>query len=225
VAVIAAAIIETLGLSTVHTALWLSDYNAHKRKIDPSAPTWIAIALGAAYMVATVGLVVVLEVWPWLSTYAPALFPLLAVVGTVNLAIIAQQERREASIEAQKAEQRATQRARRLSKKTSKTAVQEASRQLAGTALVNAQDPVQYAQNTVMDTGGMPNLDAVNVSRQKRKAQLLDTLLDIYRNDPSAGATGISRQLGIGRSTVYHYQAELQAAGKVRKNGHGVEVL
>ena len=46
VAIVVAAIIETLGLATVHTALWAYDWNAHKRKTDPTAPTGLAVALG-----------------------------------------------------------------------------------------------------------------------------------------------------------------------------------
>lgn len=88
VAVIVAAIIETLGLATVHTALWAYDWNTNKRKTDPQAPMVLAVVLGAAYIVATWGLVVVLEVVPWLSTYAPAIFPALAVVGAINLAMV-----------------------------------------------------------------------------------------------------------------------------------------
>lgn len=107
VAVVVAAIIETLGLSTVHTALWLFDWNGNKRKSDPGAPTLLAIILGAIYVVATVGLTIVLEVAPILATYAPALFPALAVVGAVNLALVAQQERREAGVKADKAERKA----------------------------------------------------------------------------------------------------------------------
>jgi hypothetical protein len=225
VAAIAAAIIETLGLSTVHTALWLSDYNAHKRKSDPHAPTILAVALGAVYVAATLGLVVFLEVWQGLATYAPALFPVLAVVGAVNLALIAQQERREAGIEAQKAEAREKRKARRLSKRVSKTPVQELSKASAGSALVDSVSGVQNVHNTVSDAQDVSSLGAVNVSRQERKGQLLDALLDIYQANPDTGATEISRQLGIGRSTVYHYLGELETAGKVRKNGHGVEVL
>jgi uncharacterized membrane protein len=74
VAVVVAAIIETLGLATVHTALWAYDWNAHKRKTDPRAPVGLATALGLVYVVATLGLVVFLEVWPALAVYAPALF-------------------------------------------------------------------------------------------------------------------------------------------------------
>jgi len=118
VAVIVAAIIETLGLATVHTALWLSDWNHTKRKVDPSAPTVIALALGAVYLVTTLGLIVALEVWPDLATYAPALFPLLAIVGTVNLALIANQERREAEVVTEKAERKTARKESRLRAET-----------------------------------------------------------------------------------------------------------
>lgn len=106
VAIVMAAIIETLGLATVHTTLWAYDWNLSKRKSDPEAPTWVPIILVAVYLVATLGLVVVLEVWPQASTYAPAIFPLLAVVGTVNLAFISRQELREAEVARGKAEAR-----------------------------------------------------------------------------------------------------------------------
>jgi hypothetical protein len=113
VAVVVAAIIETLGLSTVHTALWAYDWNTYKRKTDPSAPVFLAVALGAVYVVATLGLVVFLEVWPFLATYAPAIFPALAVVGAFNLAMVARQEQRETEVGARKAEARERRRAKR----------------------------------------------------------------------------------------------------------------
>ena len=116
VAVIMAAIIETLGLATVHTALWLYEWNAAKRKTDPASPLWLAIALGAVYIVATWGLVVALEVWPALATFAPAIFPALAVVGSLNLAIVARQESKEAAI----ADEKAARRAARVEKKAAR---------------------------------------------------------------------------------------------------------
>jgi hypothetical protein len=112
VAVVVAAIIETLGLATVHTALWAYDWNAHKRKTDPAAPVGIAVALGGVYVVATLGLVVFLEVWPILATYAPAIFPALAVVGALNLAMISRQEQREAAVRSEKEERRVARQAR-----------------------------------------------------------------------------------------------------------------
>jgi DNA invertase Pin-like site-specific DNA recombinase len=116
VAVIVAAIIETLGLSTVPTALWAYDWNAHKRKTDPGAPVPLSVALSAVYSMATLGLVVFLEVWPSLAAYAPAIFPALAVVGALNLALIAQQEPREASVKVQKAELKAARQVQRRGK-------------------------------------------------------------------------------------------------------------
>jgi hypothetical protein len=227
-AVIAAAIIELLGLSTVHAALWLSDYNASKRKIDPTAPTWIAVALGAVYVLATIGLVVALEVAPFLATFAPAIFPVLAIVGAVNLALIAQQERREAAVDAQKKESRERRLSKKASKSVSRTAVQDLSKtDVQETVFETVQDVSGTAQDVqdVQNGVQVASFESVNASRAERKAELLDSLLDIYADDPNAGATAISRQLGIGRSTVYHYLGELEGAGKVRKNGDGVEVI
>jgi threonine/homoserine/homoserine lactone efflux protein len=86
----------------------------------------LTIALGAVYVVATLGLVVFLEVWPALAAYAPALFPALAVVGALNLVMISRQELREAAVKEQKAEAKA----RRTSRKTSKTTAQGAQHSL-----------------------------------------------------------------------------------------------
>jgi predicted transcriptional regulator len=203
VAIIVAAIIETLGLSTVHTALWAYDWNTHKRKTDPTAPVMLAIALGGVYVVATLGLVVFLEVWPFLSTYAPALFPALAVVGAVNLALISRQEQREADVESQKAEQRAQ---RRVSR-----SVQKDVRQQSPSAQIDIQNAV---------------LDSVNRAKRQRKADILDAMVDIYVDSPEAGPTEVARRLGIGRSTVYNYLSDLQTAGRIaRNNGNGIAVL
>lgn len=235
VAIVAAAIIETLGLSTVHTALWCYDWNSQKRKTDPAAPVGLAILLGGVYLVATLGLVVLLEVWPWLSTYAPALFPALAVVGAVNLALISQQERREAGVQAQKAEAREKRRERRLSRKVSKTTVQQESRTVqedvqrdTGKSPAPVQEELSQrpadVQEAVQDVQ-QGSLVSVNLSRQERKARLLNNMLNIYKDSPEIGATDISRMLDIGRSTVYTYQQELEEAGRLKRNGQGYLVL
>jgi predicted transcriptional regulator len=224
VAIVIAAIIETLGLSTVHTALWAYEWNSHKRKADPGAPLGLAIGLAGVYLVATLGLVVFLEVWPWLSTYAPALFPALAIVGAVNLALISRQEGREAGVQAQKAEAREQRRAGRLSRKMSRETVQQQARAV--------QEPVQgrpapapeAVQGDVQDIQ-KGSLLSINLSRQEKRRQLLDTILDIYQDSPEMGATELARALGIGRSTVYTYQEELEETGRLKKNGRGYLVL
>ncbi len=211
VAVIVAAIVETLGLASVHTWLWLSDWNAARRKSDPVAPVRLAVILGGVYLAATIGLTVALEIAPTWATYAPALFPILAVVGAVNLALIAQQEQREAMVEAERAEKRGA-------RQVHKSRAQQAP--LGDVASVHSDDGRSArasAQNAV--------LDAVNRTRQERKAALKSALVDAYRDNPSLGATEAARALGVHRNTIYGYTAELEAAGRIRRNGHQVEVV
>jgi len=167
VAVVVAAIIETLGLATVHTALWAYDWNAHKRKADPSAPVILAAALGGVYVVATLGLVVFLEVWPFLATYAPAIFPALAVVGALNLAMISRQEQREAAVEAERAERRAERQAKHQASNNKELDTRldalQAGRQAARKARMDAL-VTHYACNP--ESGPTEAARAVGVSRQ-----------------------------------------------------------
>ena len=109
---VSGAIIEILGLTTASTALTLWSYNESKRKTDPTAPFPLAAALIGCYFISTVGLTVLLDIAPALARYAPALFPTLALVGTVNLALRAQHGRRMAALAQEKSE-RQTQRAQR----------------------------------------------------------------------------------------------------------------
>jgi hypothetical protein len=224
VAVIAAVMIEVLGLATVHTALWLSDYNASRRKSDPRAPTWIAVVLAGGYLITTISLIVVLEVWPFLSVYAPALFPLLAIVGAWTLALIANQERREAAIKAQKAAISAERKARRVSKSLSKSPSKSVSKL--------DSEPVPAA--VVLDVQANSNAEKIavgdrirgaQVSKSARKEAMLDALLGMYLDNPTVGATDVARALGVARSTVYNYQSELERAGRIKSNGDGVQVL
>ena len=210
VAVIVAAIIETLGLATVHTALWAHDWNTHKRKTDPSAPVAPAIALGAVYVIATMGLVIFLEVWPVLATYAPAIFPALAVVGAVNLALIAQQEQREASVAAQKAEARERRKAHRVHKKAAHHPHAEAVRVVQVSATEGAQNAV---------------LDAVNRTRRERKELLKRALVEAYHEDPQLGVTAAARMLGVHRNTIYGYLSELEDSGQIDRSNGAVKVL
>ena len=206
VAVIVAAIIETLGLATVHTALWAHDWNAHKRKTDPEAPVGLAILLGAVYVATTLGLVVFLEVWPALALYAPALFPALAVVGALNLAMISRQEQREEAVKRERAERKAARQARR-----------QAARQ--ATAAPVSSEPSNV---TVLNA----SLDGARQARKVKRNARLDALLTFYASNPDAGPTEAGRTIGVSRQTVYTYLAELEAAGRiVRNDGRGIEVL
>jgi DNA-binding MarR family transcriptional regulator len=206
VAVVVAAIIETLGLATVHTALWAYEWNAHKRKTDPGAPMALAIALGSVYVIATLGLVVFLEVWPVLAAYAPALFPALAVVGALNLAMISRQEQREATIKAAKAERQAARQARRQTAR--QAAAAQVSEELSNTTVLYA------------------SLDVARQTRQAKRDARLTALVAFYESNPDAGPTEAGRAIGVSRQTVYAYLAELEEAGRISRNdGRRIEVL
>ena len=205
VAVVVAAIIETLGLATVHTALWAYDWNARKRKTDPSAPVGLAVTLSAVYVVATLGLVVFLEVWPFLAIYAPVLFPALAVVGALNLAMISRQEQREAAVEAERALRQAERQARR---------------QRATTA-VSSQLSDRSSRTAVLNR----SLDAARQTRKAKRDARMNALLTFYSSNPGAGATETGHAIGVSRQTVYTYLAELEATGRLSRNNGMVEVL
>lgn len=205
VAIIVAAIIETLGIATVHTALWLADWNERRRKSDPGAPVNVAVLLGIVYIVSTIGLTVVLEIIPSLSIVAPALFPALAVVGAVNLALISRQENRENAVEIERQERKEKRQGKR-------------------------KEPRQPLASPVSEnTSNFPGIDAFSdAARQARlrnKQERLDALLTVYLDDPTIGPTEAGRRIGVSRQTVYDYLAELEETGKVVKDDGVVRVL
>jgi hypothetical protein len=191
-----AAIIETLGLATVRTALWAHDWNSHKRKSDPAAPVALAVALGAVYVVATLSLIVFLEVWPTLATYAPAIFPALAVVGALNLALISRQEQREATVVAEKAERRAVRQARR-----------------------------QAERKASKDRKSDTNIDTLLAGRRAKRQARMNSLVSFCSDNPDAGPTAAGAAIGVSRQTVYTYLAELEHDGRIVGDNGSVTVL
>ena len=205
-AMVVAAIIETLGLATVHTALWAYEWNVHKRKTDPAAPVVLAVALGVVYVISTLGLVVFLEVWPFLATYAPAIFPALAVVGALNLALVSRQEQREAAVKAERSERKAESQARRQS--------------------VGKAAPVQTSGEPSRIAVPNTSLDAARQTRKAKRDARKNALLTYYASNPEAGPTEAGHAIGVSRQTVYAYLAELEAAGRLSRNdGNGIKVL
>jgi len=159
VAIVVAAIIETLGLATVNSALVLYDWNVQKRKNDPKAPTWIALALAGVYIIATLLLVVFLEVFPFLATYAPGLFPFLAIVGAVNLAVLSQHKHRVASVDEAKAEAKAGRERRKREKER-----EEAEAALPPTQVAQVSDWRLLVNDGALDHMNGDRLDATTVA-------------------------------------------------------------
>lgn len=185
VALVAGLVIEALGLASVSTALTLREYNASKRKSDPSAPFALALALALVYFVSVVSLTVVLELVPEVATYALVIFPFLSLTGATCLALRADHRRRLASIETVKQERKAKRQSNRqasvadVSSQTSKTAISDTS------------------------------LDVARQTRKEKRQARLDSLAMFLDANPDSGATEAARAIGVSRQTAYTYAAEL----------------
>lgn len=108
VATVAAVAVESIGVVSIVSALRLYEWNETKTQKDAAAPLKLAVTLVAFYFVITIGLTVLLDVFPELARFAPAVFPLLAGVGAVNIAIKNGQQRREQRAMQRKGNRKAT---------------------------------------------------------------------------------------------------------------------
>lgn len=97
-AFVAAAVVEGLGIASVHLAMDAWEWNrslAEGERERNGAPFGLAVVMGVVYLITAIGLAVVLEAIPGLAIWAPAIFPLLALVGAFNLVLYKQQRIRE----------------------------------------------------------------------------------------------------------------------------------
>jgi hypothetical protein len=205
IAIVAAVIIEALGLAAVNTALTLREYNVSKRKTDPAAPFALAAALVGVYLTVAILLTVALDIVPDLARFAPAVFPLLSLAGVTVLALRSDQRRRLEAIASDRAERQAERQAARQAKRQERTA--------------------QVSEKT-SNNGNFDGLqDRLQAGRKAKVDARLDALLDACAADPDLTLADAARLLGVSRQTVYTYVGTLEAAGRLRKNGHGWEVL
>ena len=202
---VAAAIIESLGLTTVSTSLLLWEYNAGKRKTDPNAPFLLAASLVVVYLVSTIGLTVLLDIFPNLARYAPALFPILALVGAVNLALRSGHRRRLAGI----AQERADRKADRQTNRPTEGSLRELLTSNEASTTVNPDSSLLKARQ----------------ARTVIQGNRMDNLLTLFRDNPTIGVTDAARTLNMSRQTVYSYLERLETEGRIRRNGHGVEII
>jgi hypothetical protein len=185
VGLVAALVIEALGLASVSTALTLREYNAGKRKSDPRAPFALALALAAVYFASVVSLTIVLELVPKAATFALVIFPFLSLTGATVLALRADHRRRLASIESVKAGRKAKRQAHRQGSVNNVSS--------------------QTSKSAISDT----HLTVARQGRRQRKQERIDSLAAFLGTNPDAGATEAARAIGVSRQTVYNYATEL----------------
>jgi hypothetical protein len=72
-----------------------------------------------------------------------------------------------------------------------------------------------------------PKRQASSVKRQASgdKKARMDRLVQVFSQDPGLPITEAAEQVGRSRTTVYSYLEELEAEGRVRRNGEGVKVI
>jgi hypothetical protein len=192
---VAAAVIELLGLAAANTALMLRDYNASKRKSDPRAPFELAAALAGTYLVATVMLAVLLDAMPALARWTPAVFPLLSLSGMSVLALRSDHRKRTAAVAQDRARRRNMRKERR-----------QRQRKVAQDSANIAQGSVKVAQDLTLS--------------ERRVA-----LLDLWRQGEGEVFAQVAPRFGVSRQTISNDFAALEARGRVRRNGQGIEVL
>jgi DNA-binding transcriptional ArsR family regulator len=203
---VSGAVIELLGLATVNTALTLRNYNAGKRKSDPSAPVGLAMALTGVYLGTAVVLAVLLDVMPQLARWTPAVFPFLSISGSTVLALRNDQRQRVVAIE-EEAEKRRKRRAERRKERKRAEMDEEAQRKLA-----EADRKLEEAR------------------RKAAEAQLAslgsetETLQYYQEHNPETQAEA-AETLGVSERTIRNHLRKLEEAGAIQRNGQGVEVL
>jgi hypothetical protein len=216
--VVSGTIIEVLGLTATSTALTLWGWNESKRKSDPSAPFALAASLVGVYFASTVGLTVLLDITPQLARFAPAIFPTLALVGTVNLALRSQHKRRLAEVESVKLERKAK---RQVVKGVSSDGKPDT---LQLDTPLDTLQPDTLQLDTRLDTQLDTGLDTLQPDTLQLDTRL-DALLTLYTDNPKVSATDAARTLGVSRQTIYTYNKKLEASGRLRKTTSGWVVV
>jgi hypothetical protein len=209
IGILAAAVIESLGLVTCATALDLYQFNQNRRKNDPPAPFWLSVFLIFLYFFVAVLLTVVLDIQPSWSVMAPAIFPVLSLAGVTVIALRKDYQKRIQQIASEKAERKAERQANFNNHRQDLRGLFESS-----------------VSNEVSNNGQFDmNLDRLQAGRKAKLDNRLDRLLDAFRTNPALGISDAARELDVSRQTIYSYIDQLEHSGKIRRNGHGVEVL
>lgn len=204
---IIAVVIETLGLTTTHTALGMHAWNkAHASQPEKQAPFGLSVILAVVYVVATLMLITVLEVAPNLQHYAPAMFPILAVVGAVNLALRSHHNSRvrleRSEIEETKQRLHQAQDEDRAQKLEEKRLRAMAKYGMTVNPAVTSTVPhsVTLGVDTLSD---IPNATSNATSEKLTMPQRQAAIKAYLASNKDPGASALGRMFGVDRKTIY----------------------
>lgn len=162
-----------------------------------------------AVILVAVLLTVVLDTQPSWSVIAPAIFPFLSLAGVTVIALRKDYQKRIQQIANEKAERKAE-------------------RQMAhGFQRQDLRGLFESPMSSDMSNNGQidMNLNRLQAGRKAKLDNRLARLLDAFRVNPTLGISDAARALDVSRQTIYSYMDQLERSGKIRRNGHGVEVL
>lgn len=80
---------------------------------------------------------------------------------------------------------------------------------------LDSQNPVEMVKSKRLEH----SLDRANRKRKLSKRQALDRMLHILSTNPNISPPEIAEKIGKSRQTVYDYFQELEATGKIHRNG------
>ena len=210
-AVVIALVIETLGLTTIHTALGFRIWNRmNAESPEKQAPFVFSCVLAGMYVVATLLLILGLEfAGETFGAVAPAMFPIMALVGAINLAMrsqhnvmVKEEQSKIDKLDALASEKREEERENRrndreLKRKDKELGILAKYGQLPSSQAVNP--TVNPTVNIQPIDGHSTRVDSQNESPVESKTDHRRRLLiDAVKNDPSITMAELKRQLGVG---------------------------
>jgi len=230
---VAGAVVELLGLATANRAFALWEYNATRDADQPPAPTWIAGVMFVLYMAATIGLSVLADINTDLAKWLPAIFPVMAMAGTVTMAlgrqhelrltrnqsVIADRLRIEAERKSEAERLRLEAKADAERKEAERKADREARRLERQTKAAKPSNDKQF--DALSDT----DRDAALQSRQTKIDARRQQLLTLLQEKGDMGDTAFGDVFGVTRQTIDSDFKALRDQGIVKKNGHGWELV
>jgi hypothetical protein len=229
-----AIVIETLGLTTTHTALGMHGWNkAHTNQPEKQAPFALSVILAVVYVAATLMLISVLEVKPEWQHYAPAMFPILAVVGAVNLALRSHHNNRirdeKSAIDEDKRRRLQIEDEERADKREERKIKVAAKYGLAVNPIVsqNVNSAVNMPSITEIDSQNDGSLMTKLIAGKRSKIDARrDMLVDIVRAEPNIEKAELARRLGLGSVNTLNTDIEhLVAFGRIKFENRVFEVL
>jgi len=207
-----AASLELIGHALIEHWQSAKDWNSAKRAGDPAVNVGLALALVIGYFIIDLAMVGALAYGNFETSgewqqFLSLSYPLVGVGVALATDGRARLFRLKQAVQNERAEKAAERAAKRTG---ARPVVQDVDGETFGNRSIS----------TNLDV-----LNDANRTRTEQKEAAIVQLLDAYANDPNLSFSEAGRVCGRSKSWAAGALAELEAAGKVRRNGHGVEIL